>query len=356
MKSSYEKYRQLLDVEVQGFVERTESCYPADTANASIVEQRKLYDQMCHQFAQDLPKNIFWSDRFFEQPAGPDIAVRVYTQKSDLPLHSGQEIHSPVIVYLHGGGFVVGGLDSHHDVCAELARETGLTVFAIDYRLAPEHLHPASFNDAMNVVSQLAAEGLSIVLCGDSAGANLAAAVSGAVSTRQPQSIDLLGQVLIYPGLGGELLATSDASVRNCFDDALPMPPISYSEHEFAPMLTLADVHFYHRIRVADENLLTETDQQQQPQQQPQQQLSLIAPLLNNRFDGLPKTICFGAQCDPLHGDGLYYCDAISRAGGDARFVSEPGLVHGYLRARHSSRKAAKSFQRIVAALQACLQ
>ena len=123
------------------------------------------------------------------------------------------------MVYLHGGGFVVGGLHSHDDVCAEIRSRTGLAVVSVDYRLSPEHQHPAAFEDACSVVSVLPGP---LVLVGDSAGGNLAAAAAHA--RRDPR---ILGQVLIYPGLGGDRQAGS------------------YVTHANSPMLTTADLDFY---------------------------------------------------------------------------------------------------------------
>ncbi|WP_292586948.1 alpha/beta hydrolase fold domain-containing protein, partial [Mesorhizobium sp.] len=84
-----------------------------------------------------------------------------------------------IVVHYHGGGFVLGDLDSHDDICAEICAATGFEVISADYRLAPEHLHPAAFEDSLAVFEWMAATtSLPIVLCGESAGGNLAAAVA----------------------------------------------------------------------------------------------------------------------------------------------------------------------------------
>src|SRR5690606_8413257 len=83
------------------------------------------------------------------------------------------------VAYYHGGGFILGGLESHDDICAELCGRTGFEVISVDYRLSPEHKHPAAFADALAAFHWTAGSGSSpVIVCGDSAGGNLVAAVS----------------------------------------------------------------------------------------------------------------------------------------------------------------------------------
>ncbi|WP_342587253.1 alpha/beta hydrolase [Hoeflea olei] len=218
-----------------------------------------------------------------------------------------------IVLYYHGGGYVLGGLDSHDSICAEICATTGYTVISVDYRLAPEHRHPAQFEDALAAFRAIAgASSLPLVLAGDSAGGNLAAAVSWATRT------DLLkpaGQVLIYPALGADL-------TRGTF-----------VTHANAPMLTTADMRLYDELRAGGTP----------PTGDPS-----FTPLAADTYAGLPPTLVFTAECDPLSGDGPVYCARITEAGGQARCIEEKGLVHGYLRARHSVARARDSFGRIV--------
>jgi acetyl esterase len=112
------------------------------------------------------------TDRACPGPGGP-VPIRFYRP-------SIRAAALPWLLYLHGGGFVVGGLDSHDDICAELADRSGLGVVAVDYRLAPEHRFPAAFDDCWAVLQALGDGSLGIeadriVVAGDSAGGNLAA-------------------------------------------------------------------------------------------------------------------------------------------------------------------------------------
>ena len=147
-------YQSLIDAPTWGFIEATNAAYPPDTASLTIADQRAIYDRMCRVFFQGYPPGVTARD---EAVAG--VPCRVYPGAD------------PVVIYLHGGGYVVGGLHSHDDVCAEIRARTGLTVVAVDYRLSPEHLHPAAFDDALAVTRAVAAHG-PVIMAGDSAGGN----------------------------------------------------------------------------------------------------------------------------------------------------------------------------------------
>lgn len=290
-------YKTLIDDETWAFIRETEAEYPPDAIALTVAQQRDIYDGMCRRFHAGYPEGITAHD---EQIAG--VPCRRYPGRD------------PVVLYLHGGGFVVGGLESHDDVCAELRAATGLTVIAVDYRLCPEHLHPAAFDDCLAVAQSLSGP---FVLAGDSAGGNLSAAVAG----RLRHDPRLLGQVLIYPGLGGDHSKGS------------------YITHAHAPMLTTADVDYYATIRHGGAKPLRPdpTD----------------SPLADHDFSGLPPTLAIAAECDPLADDAHSYATAIRAAGGRAHAITEPGLVHGYLRARHTVARARTSFDRITSTISA---
>ena len=296
-------YARLIDDETWAFIRRMAKRYPDDAVEMSIDDQRRVYDVMCRDFRQPRPPGVKVQDRNAD-----GVPVRIYSTSS--PTQS--------VVYFHGGGFVVGGLDSHDDVCAEICAQTGYRVISVDYRLCPEHRHPAQFQDSW-AATLWAARVFDdpIVLAGDSAGGNLAAAVSH-YGRRELQYV--LGQVLIYPGLDGN------------------MSRGSYIEHANAPLLTRDDILFYQSVRC------TGTVPKNDP---------TFAPLQDVDFSGLPPTVVVTADCDPLRDDGPAYCDRINAAGGRAHWVNEPGLVHGYLRARTTVRRAADSFERISIAIEA---
>ncbi|MER9023045.1 alpha/beta hydrolase [Mesorhizobium sp. M0815] len=299
-------YKTLIDAETWAFIERTNSYYPPDTIDYTIAEQREIYNRMCREFFAGYPQGVTAETTAIATPW--HIPTRVYRAPAPET--------AAMVLYFHGGGFILGGLDSHDDLCAELCSRTGYEVVSVDYRLAPEHLHPAAFDDAISAFEWASTTyERPILLCGDSAGGNLAASVSHATRghARKP-----IGQILVYPGLGGDSSAGS------------------YVTHAEAPMLTARDLVFYRDIRTGGEDRTGDLT---------------LSPLADADFANLPPTVVITAECDPLSSDGEAYRDRIVAAGGRAWWLDEPGLVHGYLRARHTVGRARSSFTRIVDAV-----
>lgn len=291
-------YQTLIDGPTWAFIQRTNACYPADTASRSLVEQRAIYDAMARAFHRGYPPGITAQDEVIG-----GVPCRCYPG------------NKPTVIYLHGGGSILGGLLSHDDVCAEICARTGFHVVSVAYRLAPEHPHPAGYEDAFAVACVIAASGR-YLLAGDSAGGSLAASVAHAM---RHSNMSAQGLLLIYPDLGGD-------PGRG-----------SYLTHAHAPMLTRDDVLFYGRIRHA-KGIVPTND-------------PTAYALHDTSFANLPPTAVFSAECDPHADDGAAYCACITAANGKATWHLEQGLVHGYLRARHSVPRAAASFDRIITAI-----
>jgi len=282
------------DAEVLAFIARTEASYPPDANTASAAENRAYYDAMCARFRAPRPDGMIVTDRLVG-----DVPCRFYGSETRVS-----------VLYLHGGGFVVGGLDSHDDVCAEIADAVGLQVVSVDYRLAPEHLWPAQILDVEAVWRALDRPA---VVVGDSAGGMLAAALClSQKDKRQP-----LGQVLIYPGLGGGGNA------------------LSYQENAEAPLLRTSDVLAYQRLLYGGA-LVTDP---------------LARPLSAPDLSGLAPAFIVTADVDPLRDDGKAYAERLSAARVSASWRNEPQLPHGYLRARTTSDRARRSFHAIIAAI-----
>ncbi len=282
------------DAEVLAFIAATEASYPPEANTAGAAENRTYYDAMCARFRAPRPEGMI----VVERPIG-GVQCRLYG--SETPV---------CILYLHGGGFVVGGLDSHDDVCAEIADAVGLQVISVDYRLAPEHLWPAQIQDVEAVWRALDRPA---VVVGDSAGGMLAAALClSQKGKRQP-----LGQVLIYPGLGGD----GDAP--------------SYRENAEAPLLRTSDVFAYQSVLFGGV-----------PGSDP-----VARPLSAPDLSGLAPAFIVTADVDPLRDDGKAYAGRLSEAGVPASWRNEAQLPHGYLRARTTSDRARRSFHAIIAAI-----
>ncbi|CAM5324657.1 alpha/beta hydrolase [Frigidibacter albus] len=287
---------------ILGFLDRSAALFPVDATDAPVARQREWYDTFCAAFDRPMPAGLVWQDADL---AG--VPVRHYTPSVQHTVAR--------ILYMHGGGFMLGSLSSHHAICAEIAEGTGARLVSVDYRLAPEHLWPGASDDAFAVLRALLSAGEHVVAVGDSAGATLAAGI--ALRERDAPALPghLCGQALIYPALGGDLTRGS------------------YLDMAQAPGLTTADVAYYRQLLQA-------------PEDDP-----VAHPLRGARLAGLPPTYITAARFDPLCDDAADYAAALARAGVECWYRLEPQMVHGWLRARHSSVGAAAGFASLLAAL-----
>jgi carnitine 3-dehydrogenase len=300
----------MIDAEVAAFIARTESFYPASTNAAGPAENRAVYNRMCDAFRAPRPAGCTVMDLMVEAEApARELPVRHYIMDgvtSDVTL-----------LYLHGGGYVVGGLDSHDDVCAELARDAGIEVVSLDYRLSPEHAYPAALDDVEAAYRHLAGMGRRVIVGGDSAGGNLAAALC--LRLKRLGAAQPVGQVLIYPGLGGDPFRNGERNLD-------------------APLLPVRHSGGYRALYAGGEDRIPKDDAE-------------FAPLSARDATGLAPAAIIAAGIDPLRQDAEDYAALLAASGVSVLFRSEPGLVHGYLRARHASRAVARSFAAIGEAL-----
>jgi len=297
-------YAVRLDAEYWSYIDRVNGFFPTETAALPLNRQREIYDRMCAALHPGRPASVTTQDGAFDHPAGHAIAYRRYRSQTFAS--------SAIILFFHGGGFVFGNLDSHDDSCADLCAATGLEIVSVDYRLAPEHPHPAAFEDALAALDWLSAESRPLILCGESAGATLAATIAHASrdAARPP-----VGQVLIYPALGGREHGRS------------------WQEHARAPLLLAAEVDDYRLMRAAGHPPVADPT---------------FEPLDDTDYRGLPPTVVVTAQCDPLSSGGQTYRDRILAAGGACNWREEPRLTHSFMRSRPYSQRAREAFARIV--------
>ncbi len=306
----------MIDPDIRIFIEASERFYPPEAATLPLEQQRRLYEAYAQAFAVRRPDTVDSRDATLVAD-GRAIQLRRFTPAGT---------PHGLLLYAHGGGFMLGSLDSHDGIVARVADETGAVVIAIDYRLAPEHPVPAALADVLAVLAAATVGRLpwpdlprsGLMLMGDSAGATLMASAALAVGHTQPDA--LAGLALIYPALGYE-----------------PAEP-ARSEEARAPMLSLDDVLFYRTIYLAGQTpprgtfILDEAD-----------------------LSGLPPTFLLPAQHDPLRDDCSALAERLRGLGTDVWIEPGTGLVHGFLRAIDRAPAAAAPFKRLCGAMARCL-
>jgi len=229
-------------------------------------------------------------------PAGP-VPVRTYR-----PFGAHRDATLPVLIYFHGGGFVICDLDTHDGVCRILANRSGCAVLAVDYRLAPEHPFPAAVEDAWAAVAWVRAEGRAagldpacIAVSGDSAGGNLAAVV--ALLARDAK-LPLAFQCLIYPVTD---FAGETQSARTFAEGHL---------------LTRASMNWFRGLYL------------QRPGDSEDWRAS---PLRAASFAGVAPAMVLTAGCDPLRDEGKAYADRLREAGVAVRYRCYDGQIHAFV-------------------------
>ena len=208
---------------------------------------------------------------------------------------------APVVVYFHGGGWLLGSIDSHDAVTRALANASGAVVVSVGYRRGPEHRFPTAAEDAYAATAEvvqraeeLGVDGARIAVAGDSAGGNLVAAVT--LLARERGGPALRAQVLAYP------VTTTDLDVG--FDMA------------YEGFFLYRDELQWHQ-----DNYLSSPDEKNN---------ELVSPLANADLAGLPPATVITAGCDPLHAQGELYAEALKAAGNDVEHRHWPGMVHGF--------------------------
>jgi acetyl esterase/lipase len=249
------------------------------------------------------------------------IGVRIY---SPVPDPSGL----PIVVFYHGGGFVIGDLDSHDPMARAVALAAEAIVVAVDYRLAPEHPFPAAVEDAFTALKWVAAHAAELggdpdrlAVGGDSAGGNLSAVVSQLARDAGGPSIKF--QMLWYPVT--EWKAEHPSMIENDSD----------------PVLSLADITTFGRFYLGDQDSATLGTR--------------LSPALAEDLSGLPPAYIAIAGHDPLRDDGAHYAELLRAAGVPVELHNAESLVHGYVMFSGLVPAAGEAFQRSLAALKAAL-
>jgi len=286
-----------------------ETTMPLDPALAAVLDQLNASDgPKLHEVDPEQARIYFDAmqmptpeialasveDRTVPGPAG-EIPVRVYRPE-------GGETLLPALIYLHGGGWVIGSIETHDATCRELARDAGCVVVSVDYRLAPENRYPAAAEDCYAALEWLAANGEALgidtsrlAVGGDSAGGNLAAVISLMARDRSGPEIAL--QLLIYP------VTDADFSLG------------SYVKNATGYLLETDAMIWFWDHYVPD----------------PARRLEgYAAPLRAENLSGLPRTLVLTAEFDPLRDEGEAYARRLETSGVPVELARYDGMIHGF--------------------------
>jgi acetyl esterase len=286
---------------------------------------------VARQRLRDLPRRQFHPElrvqnRSIDGPAGP-INIRIYWPPTD---HG----TPPVLLFFHGGGFVVGDLDTHDGTCRQHAVGASAVVVSVEYRLAPEHPYPAAVDDAWAATqwvaehgSEIGADADRLAVAGDSAGGTISAVIAqrarDSVDSADGVGVKLLFQLLWYPS--------------TMWDPSLP----SFTENADAAVLDRAAIAAFSRWYAG------EVDLSDPP--------AGMAPGRAENLAGLPAAYIAVAGHDPLRDDGIRYGELLAAAGVPVEVDNAETLVHGYVGYAGVVPAATAALDRGLAALRAAL-
>ena len=295
---------------IEEFVERSNKAMPPDFYLRPVAEQRALYEGLSQEFPYPIPSGVSIADDSVTH-GGRTVPVRVYRPDD----RQGRGL----LLYIRGGGFVVGSLETHNSVVAELAVNSGLTTIAVDFRMAPEHPFPSCLEDCYTALCGVVAEAgrfdgdpERVVVCGDSSGGNMSVVLC--MMSRDRGGPRIAGQASISPVLDFSRWRDGGAD---------------------APLLTGGEMEYYTACYCPD------PDDVRDP---------YVSPLVRGTFDGLPPAYIMGAEMDSLLKDSVEYADRLRAHGTPVELVVEPGLVHAAVRSRALAPAVADAWRRFCAA------
>jgi acetyl esterase len=281
-----------LDPQAKALLDQMVSMGTPPLQAMSVPEARAFVDSL-RALAGDVEAVAHVEDRSVPGPAG-DIPVRLYRPAENGPL--------PLLVYLHGGGWVIGGLEVYDGLCRSLANAAGCAVLAVDYRLAPEHKFPAPVDDCYAATSwavanaaALGADGARVAIGGDSAGGNLTAVVAQLARDRKGPTFRF--QLLVYPAT----------------DVAYDTP--SYRENATGYFLELDAMRWFY-----DHYLRSDADRAD----------PRASPLRAADLHGLPPALVITAEFDPLRDEGEAYAARLREADVPVTLTRYHGMIHGF--------------------------
>lgn len=303
--------------DVQTILTMLESSDAPLMSEVSPVEAREMYNAMGTMLEADPVELARIEDLSCPGPSG-DIPLRLYDNRSE------RTEDTPLIMFYHGGGFVIGDLDSHHSFCTYISNALDLPVVAVDYRLAPEAPFPAAPEDSIAATRwvadnqdklKLSLSGL--IPCGDSAGGNLTLVVGQALAA-ESATVPVIAQFPIYPASrmdaeGGSMDEFADGFV-------LTKESMDYFNSHYAPKND--DVH--------------------------------VSPYLGN-IAASPPTVLVTAGLDPLRDQGREYAGELIRHGVNTIYLEMPGNVHGFINLRKAVPSAQQDVDKMITAWKSLL-
>jgi acetyl esterase len=295
-----------MDPQVTAWLERARELGVPAYHEVSLAEARRLADEGGPALFGE-PDPV----RSVEDADADGVPVRVYRpEEGDLP----------ALVYFHGGGWVVGSLDSHDALCRTLAARSGCALVAVDYRLAPEHRFPAALEDAWTATQWAAQRFPRLAVGGDSAGGTLAAVVALRARDR---GLPLALQVLVY--------AATDFS----FDTD------SYREHGTGTNLTEEGMRWFWAQYLPDDAAGADPE---------------ASPLRAGDLAGVAPALVITAEYDPLRDEAEAYAARLEAVGVPVVLTRYDGLVHGFLRMPAVIDRATNGIDEVAGAVRAALQ
>jgi acetyl esterase len=297
----------VIDPEARAYLDWMQSLGLPPLAEQGVDEARRLNRIRVPMLAGE-PEPVERIEDVHVPGPGGSIGGRIYA-----PVR-GQTL--PALLYMHGGGWVLGDLDSHDSVCRALARRAGCMVVSLDYRLAPEHRFPAAADDAWaglewlhENAAAIGADPERLAVGGDSSGGNLAAVVARRARDRGGPRV--AAELLIYP--------VTD------FDLDTP----SYLDMGTGYGLTRETMRWYWEHYLADPRDGDSPD---------------ASPLRASDLSGLAPALVITCELDPLESEGSAYAAALAAAGVPVEHIQEAGMIHGYLRMAGVISRARKSW------------
>ncbi len=283
------------------------SLHPQSQAflDAVAANSRPGWDEMPTQQSRDIFSAM--TDLFETGPELSRVENLITENNVRLRIYQAERSHeaTPAVLYFHGGGWVLGDLGSHDTLCRRLAAESGLIVVSVDYRRAPEHVYPAALEDCLDAAAfitehceELGVEGAQLIVAGDSAGGNLAAAVSlrtrDAANDAAPSPI--IGQLLIYPALSADFDSESYTKFAEGFG--------------LTRQIMIWFWEQYLGLQTADQ---------------------FAAPALAKSLTGLPPTHVITAEYDILRDEGEAFAERLMAAGVPTTQIRYDGMLHAFM-------------------------